>query len=113
MKRIEAIVRPSKANDVYAAIMKIGHSGIMLSEVEGHGAEKGAETNARGLTYNFDLVTKARIELIVQDEEAEGIVAAILKAAFTGKVGDGKIFIHPVADAVRVRTSERGEDAIH
>jgi len=112
MKRIEAIVRPTKVNDVYKALELVGHPGLMISEIEGHGIEKGVEQQVRGKTYKVDLITKARIELVVPDDEAEKIVAAIQKAALTGHIGDGKIFVHPVEDAVRVRTAERGDAAI-
>jgi len=112
MKRIEAIIRPSKVNDVYKALERVGHPGLMISEIEGHGIEKGVEQQIRGKTYKVDLITKARIELVVSDEEAERIVMAIQRAALTGHIGDGKIFVHPVDDAVRVRTAERGEAAI-
>ncbi len=112
MKRIEAIVRPARAAEVCRVLEKIGHPGLMVSEIVGHGAEKGAEQKARGLAYDVDLIAKARIELVVEDEEAEGIVEAIRSAAFTGRIGDGKIFIHPVDDAIRVRTAERGDAAI-
>jgi len=92
--------------------MLVGYPGVMISEVEGHGVEKGVETQVRSMKYKIDLITKTRIELVVQDGETERIVAAIQKAAFTGQIGDGKIFIHPVEDAVRVRTAERGVAAI-
>ena len=112
MKRIEAIVRPSKVGDVYKALEAVGHPGLMISDIEGHGIEKGVEQHVRGKMYKIDLITKARIELVVLDDEAERIVAAIQKAALTGQIGDGKIFVHPVDDAVRVRTAERGDAAI-
>jgi len=84
----------------------------MISEIEGHGIEKGVEQQVRGKTYKVDLITKARIELVVPDDETERIIGAIQKAALTGQIGDGKIFVHPVDDAVRVRTAERGDAAI-
>jgi nitrogen regulatory protein P-II 1 len=112
MKRIEAIIRPTKVNDVYKALELVGHQGLMISEIDGHGIEKGVEQQIRGRTYKVDLITKARIELVVPDTEIDKIVAAIQKAALTGHIGDGKIFVHPVDDAVRVRTAERGEAAI-
>jgi len=112
MKRVEAIVRPTKVGDVYAALEKTGHPGMMVSEVEGHGKTGGIEQQVRGKTYKVDFITKARIELVVEDAEVYEIVAAIQKAACTGEIGDGKIFIHPIDDAVRVRTAERGVAAI-
>ncbi len=112
MKRIEAIVRPAKAAEVCKALEMVGHPGLTISEVMGRGAEKGAEQKARGLAYDVDLIAKARIELVVEDDETERIIEAVRSAAFTGRVGDGKIFIHPVETAVRVRTAETGEAAI-
>jgi nitrogen regulatory protein P-II 1 len=112
MKKIEAIVRPTKVNDVYAALEKVGHPGMMVSEIEGHGKTKGIEQQVRGKTYRVEFITKARIELIVEDAEVNDIVSAIQKAAFTGQIGDGKVFIYPVDDALRVRTAEKGVSAI-
>jgi nitrogen regulatory protein P-II 1 len=112
MKRIDAVIRPSKVEDVCRALEKVGHPGLMVSEVQGHGTEKGAEQRAHGLTYNVDLIAKARIELVVSDEEADRIVLAIQEAARTGRVGDGKIFVYPVENALRVRTAELGDAAI-
>ncbi len=112
MKRIEAIVRPGKVTDVCRALEQVGHPGLMISEIEGHGIEKGVEQQVRGRTYRVDLITKTRIELVVPDDETDRIVTAIQKAAQTGQIGDGKIFVHPVVDAVRVRTAERGDSAI-
>jgi len=112
MKRIEAIVRPAKVNDVYDALERVGHPGLMISEIEGHGVEKGIEQQVRGKTYKVALITKARIELVVEDAEVNDIVSAIQQAACTGQIGDGKIFVHPIDDAVRVRTAERGVAAI-
>ena len=112
MKRIEAIVRPTKVNEVYAALELVGHPGMMISEIEGHGKTKAIEQQVRGKTYKVDFITKARIELVVEDAEVNAIVSAIQRAACTGQIGDGKIFVHPIDDAVRVRTAERGISAI-
>jgi nitrogen regulatory protein P-II 1 len=112
MKRIEAIVRPAKVSEVWAALEQVGHPGMMISEIEGHGTTKGIVQQVRGKTYKIDFITKARIELVVEDAEVNEIVSSIQKAAFTGQAGDGKIFIHPIDDAVRVRTAERGIAAI-
>ncbi len=112
MKRIEAIIRPALVNKVCAALEKVGHPGLMISRIEGHGRQKGIEHEVRGKTYKVDLLTKARLELIVKDKEAGRIVEAIRDAACTGEIGDGKIFIHPVDEAVRVRTAECGEAAV-
>jgi nitrogen regulatory protein P-II 1 len=112
MKRIETIISPSKVGDVCAALEKVGHPGIMITEIEGHGKQKGVEQRLRGKTYKIDLLTKAKVEVIVKDSECNGIVKAITAAAYSGKIGDGKIFIHPVDDAVRISTAERGDMAI-
>jgi nitrogen regulatory protein P-II 1 len=112
MKRIEAIIRPDKVSAVFNALKKLGHPGVMISEIEGHGNQEGVNIQVRGNTYKVDLITKARVEVIVKESEMELIVKAICDAAFTGEIGDGKIFIHPVDDALRVRTGERGEIAV-
>ena len=112
MKKIEAIIRPAKVGDVCAALDRAGHPGIMITEIEGHGKQKGIESIVRGKTYKVELMTKARIEVVAKDDDVDNIVKAIRDAAFTGQVGDGKIFIYPVADAVRIRTSERGDIAV-
>jgi nitrogen regulatory protein P-II 1 len=112
MKRIEAIVRPTKVNEVYSALEQVGHPGMMISEIEGHGKHGGLVQQVRGKTYKVDFITKARIELVVEDGEVNDIVSAIQRAAYTGEIGDGKIFVHPIDDAVRVLTAERGVAAI-
>ena len=112
MKKIEAIIRPAKVGDVCTALDKVGHPGIMITEIEGHGKQKGIEQEFRGKTYKTELLTKARIEIVVKDEDVNKTIKAIREAAFTGKVGDGKIFIYPVEDAVRIRTAEQGDLAV-
>jgi nitrogen regulatory protein P-II 1 len=112
MKRIEAIIRPAKVGEVCAALEKVGHPGVMISEIEGHGNQKGVEQSVRGKTYKVELLNKSRVEVIVKDSDAEKIIKAIRQAALTGEIGDGKIFIHPVDDAMRVRTAERGDKAL-
>ena len=112
MKRIEAIIRPAKVGEVVTALEKVGHPGIMISEIEGHGKQAGVEEEVRGKKYKIPLLGKVRLEVIVKDKDAEKIVKAIREAAVTGKIGDGKIFIHPVDDAVRIRTAERGDAAV-
>jgi nitrogen regulatory protein P-II 1 len=106
------ITLEKKVGDVCAALEKVGHPGIMITEIEGHGKQKGLEQQVRGKTYKVDLLPKARVEVIVKDGECDGIIKTITAAAYTGKIGDGKIFIHPVDDAVRIRTAERGDIAI-
>jgi nitrogen regulatory protein P-II 1 len=112
MKKIEAIVRPTKIGDVCLALNAIGHPGLTVTEVEGHGKQRGVEQQFRGKTYKVELITKARIEIIADDGDVEGITKAICEAACTGQVGDGKIFIYPVEDVIRIRTKERGSAAI-
>lgn len=112
MKKIEAVIRPAKVGDVCVALDKIGHPGIMITEIEGHGRQKGIEQEFRGKTYKTELLTKAKIDVIVKDGDVDKTIKAIRDAAFTGKVGDGKIFVYPVDNAIRIRTDEKGELAV-
>ncbi|MGA2090898.1 MAG: P-II family nitrogen regulator [Endomicrobiales bacterium] len=112
MKKIEAIIRPGKVGEVCAALAKIGHPGVMITEIEGHGRQQGVEHQMRGKTYKVELLGKSRVEVVVKNSDLDKTIKAIADAAITGKVGDGKIFIYPVEDAVRIRTSERGEIAV-
>ncbi len=112
MKRIEAIIRPAKVGDVLAALEKVGHPGVMVSEIEGHGSQQGVEQQVRGKTYKVPLLTKKKIDVIVKDAEAKKIIEAIQKAVSTGEIGDGKIFVSPMDDAIRIRTGEQGEKAV-
>ncbi len=112
MKRIEAIIRPAMVGDVCDALDKVGHPGVTISDVEGHGNQKGVDKQVRGRTYKVDLLTKKRVEVIAKDNEADKIIKAIRDAVFTGEIGDGKIFISSMSDAIRIRTGETGEAAI-
>ena len=112
MKKIEAIIRPTKVGDVCAALERIGHPGIMITEIEGHGRQKGIEQEFRGKTYKTELLSKAKLEVVVNDWELDKTIKAIREAAFTGKVGDGKLFIYPVDNAIRIRTDEKGDVAV-
>lgn len=112
MKRIEAIVRPEKLEDIVDALEALGHSGITVSQVEGHGRQKGIVEQFRGKEYKLMFIPKVKIEAVVTDDLVEKIIEAVVTTAFTGNVGDGKIFISDVQDAVRVRTKERGEKAV-
>ena len=112
MKKIEAIVRPEKAGAVRAAITEAGYSGITISEVRGHGNQKGLKQQYRGVEYTVDLLPKVKIEIVVADESEKKIVDAISDAARTGAIGDGKIFIWDVQNVVRVRTGETGDVAL-
>ncbi len=112
MKRIEAIIRPTKISEVCAALDRAGHPGVTISEVEGRGSQKGWLNQVRGASYEVRLLTKARVEVVVKDEDAGKIVRAIRDASFTGEVGDGRIFVHDIADAIRIRTNESGLAAL-
>lgn len=112
MKKIEAIVRPEKIDTVRRALEKVGYSGLMISEIEGHGKQKGVIQQWRGEKYKVELLPKIRIEIVVKDTEVERIVQTIIAAAKTGEIGDGKIFIYPAENVIRIRTGERGESAI-
>lgn len=112
MKKIEAIVKPFKLDDVKEALNEIGIQGMTISEVKGYGRQKGHKEIYRGAEYVVDFIPKVKIEIIVETERADQVVEAIQKAANTGKIGDGKIFIFSVEEVIRVRTGERGKDAI-
>ncbi|RMD46727.1 MAG: P-II family nitrogen regulator [Aquificota bacterium] len=112
MKKIEAIIKPFKLDDVKEAITELGNFGMTISEVKGFGRQKGHTELYRGAEYVIDFLPKLKIEIVVEDEMVEKLVEAIANSARTGKVGDGKIFISPVNDAVRIRTGERGEAAL-
>jgi nitrogen regulatory protein P-II 1 len=112
MKKIEAIIKPFKIDDVKEALNKIGIHGITVTEVKGFGRQKGHTELYRGAEYRVDFVPKAKMEIVVPDEQAPDVVEAIGKSAKTGNIGDGKIFISSVEEAVRIRTGEKGESAV-
>ena len=112
MKKIEAIVRPEKVDDVRKAIESVGYPGITMSEAEGHGKQKGVTQQWRGETYRVDFLPKVKLEIVAGDADIERIVQAIIKAAKTGAVGDGKIFVSDVRDVIKIRTGERGDQAL-
>ncbi|NNM67146.1 MAG: P-II family nitrogen regulator [Spirochaetales bacterium] len=112
MKRIEAIVRPEKLEDIVEKMEALGHSGITVTQVEGHGRQKGIIEQFRGKEYKLMFIPKVKIEAVVKDELIEKVIDVIVTTAYTGNVGDGKIFISDVKDAVRVRTKDRGESAV-
>jgi nitrogen regulatory protein PII len=112
VKKIEAIIRPFKLDDVREALSEIGVQGMTLTEVKGYGRQKGHTELYRGSEYKIDFLPKIKVEIIANDSIVDNIVATIIKAAKTGQVGDGKIFVSPVQDVIRVRTEESGEDAI-
>ena len=111
MKRIEAIIRPTKVSEVCAALDRVGHPGV-ISAVEGRGSQQGWTNPVRGVSYNVNALAKSRVEVVVKDEDAGKIIKAIRDAALTGEVGDGKIFVHDMADVIRIRTNESGMAAI-
>jgi nitrogen regulatory protein P-II 1 len=112
MKKIEAIIRPFRIDDVREALAEIGVKGMTLTEVKGYGRQKGHTELYRGSEYQIDFLPKIKLEVVVPDRLEDQVVEAILKTARTGQVGDGKIFIYNVDDAVRVRTGEAGESAL-
>jgi len=112
MKKIEAIIKPFKLDDVKDALNKIGIQGITVTEVKGFGRQKGHTELYRGAEYRVDFVPKTKLEIISSDEIVSEIVGVIEKSAKTGNIGDGKIFISPVEEAIRIRTGEKGESAI-
>jgi nitrogen regulatory protein P-II 1 len=112
MKKIEAIIRPFKLDDVREALSEIGVRGMTLTEVKGYGRQKGHTELYRGSEYKIDFLPKIKIEIIAAEAMVDNIVSTIVKSARTGQVGDGKIFVSPVDDVIRVRTEESGEDAI-
>ncbi len=112
MKKIEAIIKPFKLDDVKEALNEIGIQGMTITEVKGYGRQKGHKEIYRGAEYVVDFIPKVKIEIIVQADWAQKVVDTLLKAAYTGKVGDGKIFITPIEEVIRVRTGETGENAI-
>jgi len=112
MKKIEAIVKPFKLNDVKDALREVGLQGMTVIEVKGFGRQKGHTEIYRGSEYTVDFLPKVKIEMIVSDSQVEPAIEAIVKSAGTGKIGDGKIFVYAVEEAVRIRTEERGEKAI-
>ena len=112
MKKVEAIIRPYKLDDVKDGLDAIGAGGMTISEVRGFGTGRGKAAIYPGAEYVIDFIPKVKIEIVVDDDAVEAIVEVISEAARTGESGDGKIFVLPVHDAVRIRTSERGPDAI-
>ncbi len=112
MKKIEAIIKPFKLDEVKDKLNELGVQGITVTEVKGFGRQKGHTELYRGAEYVVDLLPKIKMEIVLADSLAEDVVSAIAKAAQTGRIGDGKIFITNLEEAVRIRTGERGEDAI-
>ena len=112
MKKIEAIIKPFKLNDVKDALHEIGVTGMTVTEVKGFGRQKGHTEIYRGSEYTVDFLPKVLIELVLPDGQIDAATKAIIKAAKTGKIGDGKIFVLPVEEAIRIRTEERADQAL-
>jgi nitrogen regulatory protein P-II 1 len=112
MKKIEAIIKPFKLEEVKDALSELGIEGMTVTEVKGFGRQKGHTEIYRGSEYTVDFLPKIKLEIVVADGAVEGAVAAIVKTAKTGKIGDGKVFILPVESAVRIRTDETGDQAV-
>lgn len=112
MKKIEAIIRPEKLDGVRVALERSGYPGITITEIEGHGLQKGTIQQWRGEKYKVDFLPKIKVEIVAKDSDSEKIIQAFLESAYTGSVGDGKIFVYDVTEVVRIRTRERGERAL-
>jgi nitrogen regulatory protein P-II 1 len=112
MKKIEAIIQPFKLDEVKEALKSIGVDGMTISEVRGHGRQKGHKEVYRGREYNVDLLPKVKIELVVSDSHSEEVIKTLTASARTGKIGDGKVFVYDVAEAIRIRNDDRGDAAL-
>jgi nitrogen regulatory protein P-II 1 len=112
MKKIEAIIQPHKFEEVKEALKSIGIDGITISEVRGHGRQKGHKEVYRGMEYQVDVLPKVKLEIVVPSARADEVIRALASAARTGRIGDGKIFVYDVAEAIRIRNDDRGESAL-
>ena len=112
MKKIEAIIRPFKLDEVKIALVNAGVVGMTVSEVRGFGRQKGQTERYRGSEYTVEFLQKLKIEIVIEDDQVDMVIDKIIAAARTGEIGDGKIFIHPVDDIVRIRTGERSVEAV-
>lgn len=112
MTKLEAVIQPSKLDAVKDALIEIGIDGLTVFEVRGHGRQKGHTEFYRGREYSVDLLPKVKIEIVLKDERVDEVVRAVLAAAHTGKIGDGKIFLSRIDEAIRIRNEERGADAL-
>ncbi|WP_289282985.1 MULTISPECIES: P-II family nitrogen regulator [unclassified Methylophaga] len=112
MKKIEAIIKPFKLDDVRQALSDIGVTGMTVTEVKGFGRQKGHTEFYRGAEYVVDFLPKVKLEIAVSDDKVDGVIEAVIKAANTGRIGDGKIFVTPLEQAIRIRTGEQDQDAI-
>ncbi|MBM3213822.1 P-II family nitrogen regulator [Candidatus Poribacteria bacterium] len=112
MKKVECIIRPFKLDDVKEALREAGVQGMTVGEVRGFGRQKGHTELYRGSEYTIEFIPKLRVEVVIDDADLERVVEAVLQAASTGKIGDGKIFVYNVEEAIRIRTGERGPSAV-
>ena len=112
MKKVEAIIKPFKLEEVKDALAEVGIEGMTITEVKGFGRQKGHTEIYRGSEYTVDFLPKLKLEIVVDDDEADDVVQAIVKGAKTGKIGDGKVFVSPIDEAIRIRTEEKGADAV-
>ncbi|MGP0076397.1 MAG: P-II family nitrogen regulator [Bryobacteraceae bacterium] len=112
MKKIEAIIQPHKLEDVKEALKGIGIDGMTISEVRGHGRQKGHKEVYRGMEYQVDLLPKVKLEMVVSDERSPEVIQTVVNSARTGKIGDGKVFVYDVAEAIRIRNDDRGDGAL-
>jgi nitrogen regulatory protein P-II 1 len=112
VKKVEAIIKPFKLEDVKEALSNVGVKGLTVSEVKGFGRQKGHKELYRGAEYEIEFLPKVKLEVVVADSELENVIEAIISSARTGRLGDGKVFVTPVEEVLRIRTNERGEDAI-
>jgi nitrogen regulatory protein P-II 1 len=112
MKKIESIIQPHKLEEVKEALKAIGIDGMTITEVRGHGRQKGHKEVYRGMEYQVDLLPKVKIEMVVPESRAEEVIETVVKSAKTGKIGDGKIFVYDVAEAIRIRNDDRGDGAL-
>jgi len=112
MRKIEAIIQPHKLEDVKEALKNIGVDGMTITEVRGHGRQKGHTEVYRGMEYKVDLLPKVKLEMVVADQRADEVIRTLVTAARTGKIGDGKVFVYQVADAIRIRNDDRGDAAL-
>ena len=112
MKKIEAIVRPDRLNIIKEALGEMGYPGMTVTEVKGHGIQKGITEMWRGRTYKVDLLQKVKIEIVVLDQHVDSIIQTIVREARTGNIGDGKIFVSDIEDVLRIRTGETGDKAV-
>jgi nitrogen regulatory protein P-II 1 len=112
MTKVEAIIRPNRFDQVKDALAALGVEGMTVSEVRGHGRQKGQTENYRGREYDISLLPKLKLETVVSDDRVEAVIEAIIKSATTGEIGDGKIFLYKADDAIRIRNQQRGDAAL-